>query len=779
MSTPVGLKRYHKIIIASLVGVLFCALVWVKCDNPPYGYPHNESSDNYWGIIMDVAQKWRLFNFSFWDRELGGGVSLFTSGHYPLLNPTNAAAWVLNDDQFYLFKLLEPYFWGVFFCLLLLWDYFKVGFFLSVFGAVSYMGLPASKYTAMAQSPFFLFGCALFPGMVYFYLRYRDKYPLAAAGIVGSMVAWQFAGEGVTQIPQMIILWSIFFVIDKFPNIVLSARLIGIFLLMLVGLWAVQFIPSYFFFTLESSREAGHYPINNFSVFKVYPGNQNWVEVFWRGFILVGDIRLKIFPLTLLVALAIGIRHFGHAFKNVVSRDFVYKFWLALGIYFMIPPTAGVVTDIFPSLKPLASPLTYFCFRYAMHAFDLALILSMCLIFNQQHLVWTSNEWSLKRIASLALMSIVAIIALMPMIFFMMPNLVSSHDLFPYFTPVKLFSGFTVLAMVWFIIFYFTLRPGHVIFKVMLYFVLINVAFMEYKTSFKHSDKGQRTQFALFQWGSPEHDFYKKARGQYLQLFEPHDPLWMGHDYNLLYGVHGTAGFLPVPPKRLAMFLYYYEYRHQSDFQHKRFDESAGARFNLRYLQEPLATYMPIDYMVTRNDRELNWPSFTKNIVGDKYTIYKRIEPTQQVYFANQLKHIDFFDQIRMFDTPRTQSVYVTHEDAAKYQIPEVTYPSLSVQPSYWDYNREPNDNVSFKLVMPQQGFVVVPERFQSGWHVTIDGKPVSIFPAYYLYIGFQALPGGHDVKMRYIPPGLWIGIGVNVVALGCIVIFLIKRRRR
>ena len=190
-----------KYFISLLAAIVLGFNIYHRGSLPPYGHPLNELSDNYWGVITDIAHRWRSFDVSWWSRSLGGGISLFTSGEYPVLNPTNALAWFLNDDAFFLTKLIEPYVLGFFFMMVLLWDVFQLRWYISCLGGLAYMGLTLAKATTMAESPYFLYGCGLFPGMVLAAIKLWPKHIYLAACAVGAFLALQFLGEGVTQMP--------------------------------------------------------------------------------------------------------------------------------------------------------------------------------------------------------------------------------------------------------------------------------------------------------------------------------------------------------------------------------------------------------------------------------------------------------------------------------------------------------------------------------------------------------------------------------------------------
>src|SRR5438034_738613 len=95
----------HPVWVCLFFSLCFGLFLWFYSDLPPYGEIWNELSNYYWGVTTDIAHKWRTGHLGLWDLTIAGGTSLYTTGAYPILNPTNIFALVLDDNHFLLFKM--------------------------------------------------------------------------------------------------------------------------------------------------------------------------------------------------------------------------------------------------------------------------------------------------------------------------------------------------------------------------------------------------------------------------------------------------------------------------------------------------------------------------------------------------------------------------------------------------------------------------------------------------------------------------------------------------
>ncbi len=769
--------RVSKYLISFIVAVILGLNIYHRCDAPPYGYPLNELSDCYWGAIIDIANHWRNFDIEFWSRSLAGGVSMFTTGWYPVFNPTNVFSLVLNDDQFYLFKLIEPYVMGFFFMSVLLWDEFKTKWYIAFFGGMAYMGLLLSKTFSLAASPYLLYACGLFPAMALVAIKLLRRHVYLAAAGVGALLALQFLGQGSTQTPQMLVWWAMFFMVficsfwlKQKNGAILKTGLIALIILVVasVGLCAVQMLPSFYYFKYESARQAGYYPINNFNLF-YSKQDLGFLNIFWIGLINAGPIRSKAFVVLALMSLALAVKYFGRIFEKTPNRIFLYLLWITLAIYFCFPGFAFLLTKIFPFFTKAFSMLTYFTFKYALFTFDFAMILTVCLILNDDGLSLTQKtKFVFLDTLAWIILCLAVVAAALPLFFALSQNSLEwlkSAAVFHYFVPETQKNACNVLVKAMIFVLFFALRPKQKVFQFIVAVVLLSTSFMMMLDCFKWYDKGQRSNPQLYQIDSPEQVYYTKAKGKYLLPWQD-GPDWVMHNYNLLYGVHGTSGFLGAAPRRLTRFMFYYVSQGQNDWRTTAFSGKL-TKFGAFGNPTPaaLTTYFPADFTLVPKAQTLDWPGFAKTVFGDVYDVYERQQPAALLHVARQLKVVDFFDLVEKFNVPRADTVFVAREDARLLNIEDKEFVCFS-DPEIRNFQRPSADNISFESFSREPFYAIIPESYSPGWRVKMDGKNAAVFPAYYLFNGVKVPSGQHQIRMVFVPKGFVLGLVINLFSI-------------
>lgn len=68
-----------------------------------------------------------------------------------------------------------------------------------------------------------------------------------------------------------------------------------------------------------------------------------------------------------------------------------------------------------------------------------------------------------------------------------------------------------------------------------------------------------------------------------------------------------------------------------------------------------------------------------------------------------------------------------------------------------------------YELNAPCRGWVVFAENHYDGWRVTVDGHEMPHVRADFAFTAVAVEPGPHVIERRYVPPGLWLGVGVSL----------------
>jgi uncharacterized membrane protein YfhO len=82
---------------------------------------------------------------------------------------------------------------------------------------------------------------------------------------------------------------------------------------------------------------------------------------------------------------------------------------------------------------------------------------------------------------------------------------------------------------------------------------------------------------------------------------------------------------------------------------------------------------------------------------------------------------------------------------------------------------------------LPEEGLLVVNDRFQEGWTATVDGRPQAIDRVNYIMRGLQLGAGKHVVVMKYEPyrGHFVLAVGTLLVLIAWSIAAIVIRRVR
>ena len=94
--------------------------------------------------------------------------------------------------------------------------------------------------------------------------------------------------------------------------------------------------------------------------------------------------------------------------------------------------------------------------------------------------------------------------------------------------------------------------------------------------------------------------------------------------------------------------------------------------------------------------------------------------------------------------------------------------------------SNESANQIDIEVESQSSGWLVLSDVWYPGWQAEIDGEPIEIFRANYLFRAVEIPPGGHSVSFVYRP--IWFMVGLIISLLTCLgfvgVIILRKRKR-
>lgn len=755
MTNPFHSSRYS-VAVSLLAGIFLGAVLWLRSDPPPYSYPHQEGNE-YYSHMVDIAHKWRSLNiFTFWDNGIGGGLSNFTACTYPILNPLNAVAWILTDDQFQIFFLVAPFVTGLFFTMLLLLEVFGLRLPYALLGSLYYLGLGLARNTILPESPQSLWGCFLLPAGLFCYFKLASKDAYGATAMVGMVLAFHFSISGVFSIPQNILWWLYFLsagfllALKKLPllqnlkHLILCALLLGI---ISAGMFATQFIPLYNFVANESARPTGGYSINTLPL----AFWSNWLPLYVTQ--PMGVSMFGIYAL-LLTALALVFAHGKHLLASLRNRSSLVQMWLAMGLYIVFPSILEFLVTSSSSISSLLSPLTKFNLQYALNTLDFCVAVTLAVILGQEQfqLSGATVPYS-KRFPILMLIVSALLVGAVPLV----------RD--------PRAGTLTVLIITSIGIGYIFWRPTNRRVYPALGTAFAVLGFMTTNTVYVYNDKGKRSHFADYQTETPEYKFFTSAAGKY---FLPYDvPPSMGDSYPLWHAVHGTTGlaYYGCPPLRSTTFT--------ANYHHEELEiETWNGRLMAWNLVEPsaaLTTYFPVEFTTILAGKPLPWPGFSKLIDGSYYDVWTRSVVPERALFANQLRILPFREIVDQFDIPFDRTIYVEQEDAGDFQLAETVLPSAPH--AMRDWNNQ-GDMITFTVQTQTDVFVMTPTMFQLGWSGLSNGQALKLFPANYIFVGFRLPAGEHHIELSFEPPGLRLGALVNIITFALVGALWVRHKR-
>jgi membrane protein YfhO len=88
-------------------------------------------------------------------------------------------------------------------------------------------------------------------------------------------------------------------------------------------------------------------------------------------------------------------------------------------------------------------------------------------------------------------------------------------------------------------------------------------------------------------------------------------------------------------------------------------------------------------------------------------------------------------------------------------------------------------ERVVLRVRAPARGFLHLADQDFPGWQATVDGAPVSILRANYLYRAVEVPAGESTVEFRYRPASLAIGAAITTTTLLALALLTVLRRRR
>jgi hypothetical protein len=113
---------------------------------------------------------------------------------------------------------------------------------------------------------------------------------------------------------------------------------------------------------------------------------------------------------------------------------------------------------------------------------------------------------------------------------------------------------------------------------------------------------------------------------------------------------------------------------------------------------------------------------------------------------------------------------HVIIEGAGPTQISDSSSPAGQIQIEH----ENPNE-IILQINGSQSGWVLISDVWYPGWRAMVDGNPVPVRNANYLFRGIEVPAGHHTLRLVYLPLDFYLGLVISV-ASWCVQIFVLKK---
>lgn len=120
-------------------------------------------------------------------------------------------------------------------------------------------------------------------------------------------------------------------------------------------------------------------------------------------------------------------------------------------------------------------------------------------------------------------------------------------------------------------------------------------------------------------------------------------------------------------------------------------------------------------------------------------------------------------------------------EDMEVYALPLDDYPEQAA--ALAEHTLENLDidanTITGTLSLDDAGLLYLSIPYSGGWTAYVDGEKADILKANIAYMAIEVGPGDHDIRLVYCTPGLKAGAAISLVALACLVVLALLRKRK
>lgn len=224
------------------------------------------------------------------------------------------------------------------------------------------------------------------------------------------------------------------------------------------------------------------------------------------------------------------------------------------------------------------------------------------------------------------------------------------------------------------------------------------------------------------------------------------DPLAYVQLLSLSYDQQRTSA-----PEYARTMWYFPEFRESS---------TQGSAFQLH----PILNMLGLRYIVCDESVAIPDPVFH----GGGYKVYLNNSVLPRAWVPRHVERRrstdDMLKSLRDWDFDPKQKAFVTESTEDIPKGGHGTVELLSDNPQF----------LSLTATMDSAGLVVIGDRYDSGWQVTVNGKPVALHCVNHVLRGVAVPKGSHTIEFRYIPTAFVMGVRLFFIATAVLVTMLV-----
>lgn len=162
---------------------------------------------------------------------------------------------------------------------------------------------------------------------------------------------------------------------------------------------------------------------------------------------------------------------------------------------------------------------------------------------------------------------------------------------------------------------------------------------------------------------------------------------------------------------------------------------------------------------------------------GDTSIIYENRAAQPRAFLAPRALGVpaDDWSIVRLTDDALNPRTTVLLERPAAQQVSLILDGAPLSQDESAEIVRYEPDRVVVRVRAQETRYLVLGDSYFPGWTASIDGRPVTVERANYLFRAVQTPPGEHLVEWRYLPASLLYGGGVTAGALAVMIVLAVR----